>query len=163
MPSKPDVNAVPISNNLRNIISQANAAIQSIQQFPFEPISDVIEPEGTIYTQCHANFCIKTFTHFTKSHIDNLYQIMEPHTAAHHRRAKQPKLSVMDSMLCLLLWFRTGSTIEKLAAELNLTSMMFLNAIDRVAPILLDTLKAKYWHNRIRPVQFLIRFTIMLD
>ena len=144
MSSQSDVNAVPIPNNLRNIINQANAAIQSIQQLPFEPISDVIEPKGNLYTHWHANRCLKTFTHFMKSQIDNFYQIMDPHIAAHHRRGKQLKLSVMDSMLCLLLWFRTGSTNEKLAAELNLTSMMFLNAIDRVNQLSFGSQSSRY-------------------
>ncbi len=136
---------------IQSLINRANALREEIRLLPEDCIQNVEPIEGDLYDDWSHGNKMKTYTQFTKHQLDLLLQDMQPYIAKHTKRGKKPLLSITDSFLVLLLWFRTGSPLEKLACELRMTQTRVTNAIDRVAPIILDCLEDKYWKQKKRP------------
>ena len=58
----------------------------------------------------------------------------------------------MDALLAYLVLVKTGMDYETLATFLKMSTSSLIRALDRIAPVLQQTLKNRWWNDRKRPV-----------
>lgn len=120
------------------------------------PLLDMMDEgqvgKGVIYEHLKDTERLQPLTHFTPTHLQNIYQMMQPHLVAARTRGPKPKSTPMDMLVCYLVWLVTGDDQDTLSKILGMKTNRFEDNITRIRPILNAALKVKWWDNRPRPV-----------
>jgi hypothetical protein len=113
--------------------------------------SETNEAEGTIYSILQQTRQFVVLTNFTEYEILDIWYDMRKHIAAQKRRGPPPKLSNMDAFLATLVLYKTGDDYEKLGRNLKIKPANARHAVERMRPIINNTLKERWWNNKPRP------------
>ena len=95
---------------------------------------------------------LEEHTNFSQFEILNLWHKVEPKIGAHRRRGPRPKVSYLDSMIILLIFYKSALDFDHIAAFINKKSNTIVNAINRIRPLVLEALTESWWSQRRRPV-----------
>lgn len=113
---------------------------------------DNIPITGVLWAKFTGDNNLESLTHFTTDQLSTTFQQMSPFITAVRSRRPKPKSSWMDMILCYLIWLVYGADIDILAKLLGMKSNRLEDNISRIRPLLNQTLKAKWWDSRQRPV-----------
>ena len=113
--------------------------------------SSDIEPEGKIWTRFYEENCFARMTHFTRTEILDIWREMMVFGLKSKKRGRKSAISDMDALLAYLVLIKTGIDYDTLAALFKVHVSSLIRAFEKVAPILYDTLKNRWWGNKIRP------------
>ena len=127
--------------------------IEEIEQRELDELNELEEedlvPEpptenNPLYSSLQEANNIKKMTNFEELELLELHYEMQPHWAAASGRGKKPSISKLDSLVLLLLFYKTGMDMDKLAAFISRKNTCVRNAIERTRGILLATLRKKF-------------------
>ena len=140
---------------LERTIEQRVQELADLEQ-NFSPVLDnesniADEPTGGIWDRLKNTNKWELYTNFSEDHLLSLYRVMIPHANSHRRRGPLPKISYADGLIILLTFYKTALEYDKLAAFLGFKLGTLKNAVDRMRPILYDTLHELWLENRRRP------------
>ena len=76
---------------------------------------------------------------------------MSQHIHANRRRRPLPKISYMDGLIIMLTFYKTGLEFDKLAEFVGIRPTTLKNAIERLRPILYQTLHELWLSNPVHP------------
>ena len=144
-------------NRLQAYVDSEESEIREIENFSNkvflnEDSNDEKEPEGKIWKSfVQENYFLK-MTHFTRLDIVDLFQEMEECGINCPRRGRKSNISDMDALLAYLVLFKTGMDYETLATFFKITTSSLIRALERITPILFETLKNRWWNDMKRPV-----------
>jgi len=143
---------------LEQLINESNEELN--KKINTIPISEALQEENDeedlsskdyLFTKIHNNDGnFEILTGLDEIIILNIHNDAKPVFTSHRTRGPKPKISDLDSILLYLIAYRTGTEFTKTAALLGVKKQTFRDAIDRIRPILLETLRKKY-NNKPRP------------
>ena len=144
-------------NNLQAYIDSEESKIREIENFSIEVLpnddsDDEKAPEGKICKIFTDENCFLKMTNFTSLKIIDLFRETEENGIKCPKKARKSTISDMDALLVYLVLIKSGMDYEKLATFLKMTAFSLIRALERISPILYETLKDRWWNERKRPV-----------
>ena len=109
------------------------------------------ESKGELLERVKQRNDFEKFTNFTEVELVCLYQQLVPFIHCYRRRGPLPKITFTDSLLILLIFYKTALEIDELAALLGYSPSTLQASINRMRPILLDCLQNEWLANPRRP------------
>ena len=106
---------------------------------------------GPVFQWCRREKIFGKMTNFEEPFIVDLRRRLETFWTQHRRRGPSQKLSITDSLIVFLIWAKSGTDFDSLAHSLKMRKNTLINSIDRIRPILLQTLQHTWMEDRIRP------------
>ena len=97
--------------------------------------------KGVIWGRLQRNNKWKLYTNFIDDQILQLFRCMYPHAHANRRLGPLPKISYMAGLIIILTSYKTKLEFDKLAEFVGIRSTTLKNAIERLIPILCQTLQ----------------------
>ena len=144
-------------NQLQAYIDSEESKIREIENFSNEmlPNDDSDEekaPEGKIWKAFADENSFLKMTHFTRFDIIDLFREMEECGMKCPKKGRKSNISDMDALLAYLVLVKTGMDYETLGSFLKISTSSLIRALDRIGPVLQETLKNRWWNDRKRPV-----------
>lgn len=144
-------------NRLLEIASQVEEEVQQIDNLP---APDDVEGEDEDTSSLHGRLWDQVgndnqwilLTNFDQATLEDIRRDMEPFIEANRRRGPPPKINYTDGLIILLMHYKCGEDIETLAARSGYQRGAVESCINRMRPILYDTLYSRWWEARRRPV-----------
>ena len=109
------------------------------------------ENKGLIWERLERNNKWELYTNFTEDQILQLYRCMVPHIHSNRKRGPLPKISYADGLIIILTFYKTGLEFDKLAEFVGVKPTTLKNTIERLRPILYQTLHEIWISNPMRP------------
>ena len=114
-------------------------------------IDEFSEPKGELWEKVKAKNDFEKFTNFTEFKLVCLYRQLVPFIHQYRRRGPLPKITFSDSLLILLIFYKTSLEFDELAAFIGYKSSTLQTSINRMRPILLDYLQNEWLVTPRRP------------
>ena len=94
------------------------------------------------------------YTKFTQAELVSLYRRLVPFIHNYRKRVPLPKIICSDSLLILLIFYKTALKIDELAVFLGHKSSTLVAAVNRMRPILFACLQNEWLINpqRLQPL-----------
>lgn len=143
-----------VRTNLNTLLARVTTQIDDIARYD-GPIIDFDQEEdarGIVYNALLPENGIFKYTNMRPANLLDLYQTMQPFIADAGARGPKCKSSMMDQLLCYLVWAKLGLEYDKLGAQFKIKKGRFQQNVDRIRPILNATLRFRWWTPRERPV-----------
>ena len=118
-----------------------------------QPLMPEVEPDedSPFFDSLNEAKTISTMTNFNRAEIIDMYQRLQPHVAALRRRGPKPKISWLDSLVLLLVKYKSNCDYGVLAAAAKRKEPTMHDAIARIRPMLNKILRMRWWENTRRP------------
>jgi hypothetical protein len=138
---------------LRDVVQEQNDRIQQMLREATPNYQEPEESEDTnpIFNTLLAAGSLTELTNFNEAELRDLSLSVNALWEANRRRGPRPSLSAFDSLLVLLIAFKTHLDNRRLAAFLHIKVNTLREAINRVRPHLLQALRDRWWKEKSRP------------
>jgi hypothetical protein len=149
---QPQQNA-PVHTSLNSLLAKSQALLQEINNLDPVPANEEDEQpiRGKIYDALLRDNDIATYTNLTSDNLIDFYQTMLPFIANAGTRGPKTKSSWMDHLLCYLVWGKLGEDYQIIEKIFNIKQNHFEANLDRVRPLINQTLRYRWWTPRPRP------------
>jgi hypothetical protein len=136
------VSNTQIHTNLHTLLVRAETQIQMIDEYDgiLPTFDQEYAPEGKIYAALAANNSIPTFTNLSVDNLLDIYQSMQPFIADAGVWGPKCKSSILDQLVCYLIWGKLGVEYDKLERQFKIKPNRMKANIDRIRPLLNKTL-----------------------
>ena len=142
-------------SQLDSYINREEVKINEIYQHSNDLCDDNhsdFEPEGKIWKSFYEENCFFHMTHFTCTELLDLWREIVTHGILCKKRGRKPTVTDMDALIAYLVQMKTGMDLDTLATLLKVHPSSLNRALEKIAPILFQVLKDRWWNNRIRPI-----------
>jgi hypothetical protein len=119
-----------------------------------ESEDEIDSKKNIIYDDMKTHDTFVQLTNFTNLEIVSILQQIQPFASGLSTQGKPPKLTWIDSILVLLMYYKSGSDLNELSGFIKIPSSTLLKAINRVRHLVHLVLSEKYTNNRKRPQPF---------
>jgi hypothetical protein len=140
--------------NLNTLLVRINVEVAEITEYDGALVDFDQEEEaaGAIYTALSIDNSIFRFTNLIPDKLMDIYQTMLPFMRDAGVRGPKCKSSLMDQLLCYLIWGKLGLEYNKLGVQFKIKKGRFQQNVDRVWVLLNKTLCFRWWTPRSRPL-----------
>jgi len=141
---------------LEDIVEEELRRIQEASATPVPSLTTAEEADlsGVLWDYCRTEDKFPVFTNLSEARLTEIRQYMQPFLERHRRRGPPPKISVNDSLILLLYLYKTGADFETTATHMRYKASTLRAAVERIRPVLNETLVSKWWSERRRPRPF---------
>lgn len=108
-------------------------------------------PQGTLFDRLKQDNTFINLTNFPETKIVEISRLCDPIWLQQRGRGPKPKVSLIDSVIIALIYYKTGQEVSSLGPLLEIKENTFREVLKRIRPVLLKALTTKWWENRIRP------------
>lgn len=150
-PNSPRPAFAPRFTRMNAAVAEAEQRIEDIRALDAPEINHDEEIHGTLWDYCRQESKFTDYTRFTEDQLTTLRRAMEPHILHHRSRGRLPKINYSDALIISLFWYNLALPFDTLASMLNIKLNTLRNSIERIRPILKDTLESRWWEERRRP------------
>ena len=139
-------------SSFSRIMQKQQEEITKLLQTPLTHVSRETDlKEDFLFQGFKANNSFLTFTGFTEMEILDIYRDMQRLQPKFTKRGTRPSVSTLDSLVLYMALFKSGVDYKKLSHDFQIKTSTMQAAIERIRPLLWETLECRWLRNRLRP------------